>query len=129
MILEKKEERNINLLFYLFTYSLVASCVCPDQGSNLQLWCMYKDDVLTNWATCPGLLVFLPLPGVDLILSMSKYIFHFLSKMLHEIMWLHFYNNILFFKKVWWFNTWYLCIAWKEWLSSVCYRAQESKNL
>ena len=31
-------KRNIDLLFHLFMHSLVASCMCPDQGSNLQLW-------------------------------------------------------------------------------------------
>ena len=40
LILEREEgkERNINLLFHLFMHSLVASCMCPDWGLNLQPW-------------------------------------------------------------------------------------------
>ena len=31
---EKEKEKDIDLLFQLFMHSLVASCMCPDQGSN-----------------------------------------------------------------------------------------------
>ena len=34
----RERERNINLLFHLFMHSLVYFCMCPDWGSNLQLW-------------------------------------------------------------------------------------------
>ena len=34
-------------------------CMCPDQGSNANPWCMYQDDALTNWAVWPGLNSFL----------------------------------------------------------------------
>ena len=37
---EGGRERNNDLLFHLFMHSLVASCICPDQGSNLQPWCI-----------------------------------------------------------------------------------------
>ena len=33
-----ERERNVDLLFHLLIHSLVASCMCPDQGSNLQPW-------------------------------------------------------------------------------------------
>ena len=33
-----KREKNINLLFHVLMHSLVDSCMCPDQGSNLQPW-------------------------------------------------------------------------------------------
>ena len=33
-------ERDINLLFLLLMHSLVDSCTCPDQGLNLQPWCI-----------------------------------------------------------------------------------------
>ena len=33
-----ERERDINLLFHLFMHSLVASCMGPDPGSNLQPW-------------------------------------------------------------------------------------------
>ena len=36
--IERKEEREINLLFHLCMHSLVASCLCLDQRSNLQPW-------------------------------------------------------------------------------------------
>ena len=36
---ERKRKRNIGLLFHLFMHSLVDSCTCPGQGSNLQPWC------------------------------------------------------------------------------------------
>ena len=32
----EREIENIDLLFHLFMHSLVDSCVCPDQGMNLQ---------------------------------------------------------------------------------------------
>ena len=35
---ERERERNISLLFHLVMHSLVASCMCPDQRSNLQAW-------------------------------------------------------------------------------------------
>ena len=35
-----EKERNTDLLFYLFMYSLVDSCLCPEQGSNPQPWCI-----------------------------------------------------------------------------------------
>ena len=35
-----EKERNINLLFHLLMHSLVAFCMCPDWGSNLQSWCI-----------------------------------------------------------------------------------------
>ena len=37
---EREKERSIDLLFYLFMHSSVASCMCPNRGSNLQLWCI-----------------------------------------------------------------------------------------
>ena len=37
-LLSWRGERNTDLLFHLFMYSLVDSCMCPDQGSNLQHW-------------------------------------------------------------------------------------------
>ena len=37
---EKARERNIDLFFHLFMYSLVASCMCPDWRLNLQPWCV-----------------------------------------------------------------------------------------
>ena len=42
MILEREteRERNIDLLFCLFMHPLVDSYMCPDQGLNLQPWCM-----------------------------------------------------------------------------------------
>ena len=36
---ETKRERN-RFLFHLFMHSLVASCMCPDQWSNPQTWCI-----------------------------------------------------------------------------------------
>ena len=36
---ERERERGINL-FHLFMHSLVASCMCPDWGSNSQPWCI-----------------------------------------------------------------------------------------
>ena len=35
--IERKGERNINLLFHLFMHSLVYSCICPDWGPKQQL--------------------------------------------------------------------------------------------
>ena len=35
---ERERNRNPDLLFHLFTHSLVASCVCPDWESNPQFW-------------------------------------------------------------------------------------------
>ena len=37
---EKKREKNTNLLFHLLTHPLVESCMCPDQGLNLQALCI-----------------------------------------------------------------------------------------
>ena len=37
---KKGKERGINLLFHLLMYSLVDSCMCSDQGSNLQPRCI-----------------------------------------------------------------------------------------
>ena len=37
---ERERERERYLLFHLFMYSLVESCMCPDQGSNPQHQCM-----------------------------------------------------------------------------------------
>ena len=34
----EERERNISLMFYLLTHSLVASCVCPDRRLNPQPW-------------------------------------------------------------------------------------------
>ena len=34
----RERERNINLLFHSFMYSLVGSCMCPDLRSNLKSW-------------------------------------------------------------------------------------------
>ena len=40
-ILERDEvEGERDLLFHLFMHSLVDSCLCPDQGSNPQPWCI-----------------------------------------------------------------------------------------
>lgn len=36
---EKRERETLDLLFHLFTHSLVDSCVCSDWGLNMQLWC------------------------------------------------------------------------------------------
>ena len=36
----EREMSNMDLLFHLIMYSLVDSCMCPDQGSNPQPWCM-----------------------------------------------------------------------------------------
>ena len=33
---ERERQRNIDLLFHLFTYSLAASRMCPDRGLNPQ---------------------------------------------------------------------------------------------
>ena len=33
-------EININLLLHLLMYSLVASCMCPERGSNSSPWCI-----------------------------------------------------------------------------------------
>ena len=33
---KKREKDTMSLLFHLFMYSFVASCMCPEQGSNLQ---------------------------------------------------------------------------------------------
>ena len=38
---KRERERDVNLLFHLFMHSLVASCMCPDQGSNPQPWSMW----------------------------------------------------------------------------------------
>lgn len=35
LILERGREKHIDL-FHLFVHSLIDSCLCPDQGSNLQ---------------------------------------------------------------------------------------------
>ena len=35
-----EKERDINVLFHLLMHSLVDSCMCPGQGSNLQSWCI-----------------------------------------------------------------------------------------
>ena len=35
---DRGRERNTDSLFHLFTHSLVASCMCPDRGLNLQAW-------------------------------------------------------------------------------------------
>ena len=40
----REKERNIDLLFHLFIYSLVDSCMCPDKIYNLVYW----DNALTN---------------------------------------------------------------------------------
>ena len=45
-------ERERDLLFHLFTYSLVDFSVCSDWGLNPQLWCMRMTQ--TNWDTCSG---------------------------------------------------------------------------
>ena len=37
---EKEGERTIDLLFQLFMHSLIESCMCPDWGLNLLLWCV-----------------------------------------------------------------------------------------
>ena len=42
-----EQERNINLLFHLFTDSLVASCMFPDHGQNPQTLA-YQDNTPTN---------------------------------------------------------------------------------
>ena len=34
----KERQRNTDLFFHLLMHSLVASCMCPDQGLNPQLW-------------------------------------------------------------------------------------------
>ena len=34
----REKEKDINSLLHLFIHSLVASCMCPDQGWNLQPW-------------------------------------------------------------------------------------------
>ena len=34
----REKKGNIDLLFHFFMYSLVNSCMCPHQGSNLQHW-------------------------------------------------------------------------------------------
>ena len=51
----RERERNTCLFFHLLMHSLVDSCMCPDWGSNPQPWCI-GDNILTNWATWPGLL-------------------------------------------------------------------------
>ena len=38
LIWEREREIEINLLFHLFMYSLIDSCMCPDRGSNPQPW-------------------------------------------------------------------------------------------
>ena len=40
LLILRKREKNIDLLFHLFMHSLVDSHMCPDQGSNLQPWCI-----------------------------------------------------------------------------------------
>ena len=35
---ERERKKTVNLLFHLFMHSLVASCMCPHLGSNLQPW-------------------------------------------------------------------------------------------
>ena len=35
----REREREINLLFYFFMHSLVASCTFPDRRQNPQPWC------------------------------------------------------------------------------------------
>ena len=37
----RQRERNLDLLFHLFMHLLVDSFMCPDQGSNLQPWCIW----------------------------------------------------------------------------------------
>ena len=49
---ERERERDVNVLFHLWTHSLVASCVCPDRGQTPALVCL--DDAVTEWATWPG---------------------------------------------------------------------------
>ncbi|KAF6086265.1 hypothetical protein HJG60_008460 [Phyllostomus discolor] len=36
----ERERRDVDLLFYLLTHSLVGSCMFPDWGLNLQPWCI-----------------------------------------------------------------------------------------
>ena len=36
LLILRKREKNIDLLFHLFMHSLVDFCMCPDWGSNLQ---------------------------------------------------------------------------------------------
>ena len=47
---ERKGKRNTDLLFHLFTHSLVSSCIGPDWALDPQCW----DSALTKWAACPG---------------------------------------------------------------------------
>ena len=35
---ERERERNTDLVFHWFMHSSVSSCMCPDLGSNPQLW-------------------------------------------------------------------------------------------
>ena len=37
----RERERNNDLLFHLCMHSLVDTCMCPDQGLNLQPWCVW----------------------------------------------------------------------------------------
>ena len=47
-----ERERDIDLSFYLFIHSLVASFLCLDLGSNPQPWSI--EMTLSNWTTQPG---------------------------------------------------------------------------
>ena len=51
---ERQWERNIDLLFHFFMYSLIGSCTCPDRRLNPHTTLVYWGDALTNWATWPG---------------------------------------------------------------------------
>ena len=51
---ERERERWIDLLFHLLMHSLVDSCMCPDQESNLRTTLAYQNNTPTNLATRPG---------------------------------------------------------------------------
>ena len=51
IFIDLRESENINLLFHLLMYSLVDSWGCPDQGWNLQPWCM---EMILQPAECPA---------------------------------------------------------------------------
>ena len=60
---KKERERNVNSLFYLlFMHSLVALCIYPDQGLNLQPWHIRTMLQATE----------LPCPGLGSVLSATK---------------------------------------------------------
>ena len=48
----RKKETSIYCSAHL-CHSLIAPCMCPDQGSKLQRWHM-GEDAPTNWTTWPG---------------------------------------------------------------------------